>query len=95
MVFNQLRCEPCNPSGSQTFYAIQNTGNSQPSVYNGYLNLVVNNKVYTNSNLTTLASQGHYLAEYSGTQEYECYSINSSGVVVSVSEIQECDDRES
>tara|TARA_Y100000592_G_scaffold101132_1_gene185831 strand:+ start:5318 stop:8917 length:3600 start_codon:yes stop_codon:yes gene_type:complete len=88
-------CEPCNPSGSQTFYAIQNTGNSQPSVYNGYLNLVVNNKVYTNSNLTTLASQGHYLAEYSGTQEYECYSINSSGVVVSVSEIQECDDRES
>ena len=57
-----------------------------------------NNKVYTNSILTTTASAGHYLTEVasSGSYDYHCYQLNSEGVVIDVeTNVDECDDRES
>ena len=97
LLTTQSVCDPCEVS-QQTFYAIQATGNSAPDIYNGFLNLVLNNKVYTNSILTTTASAGHYLTEVanSGSYDYHCYQLNSEGVVIDVNtNVDECDDRES
>jgi len=97
LLTTQSVCDPCEVS-QQTFYAIQNTGTTQPDIYNGFLNLVLNNKVYTNSILTTTAPAGHYLTEVadSGSYAYNCYQLNSSGVVIDVNtDVSECDDRES
>jgi|8_EtaG_2_1085327.scaffolds.fasta_scaffold02583_3 hypothetical protein len=88
-------CDACQEAQS-IFYATVGTGTVYPTVDNSELRVHVGNLVYTNSTLTTFASAGFYLYQTAAVSPgFWCVQINSSGSVTSVTEIEECDDRES
>ena len=97
----QSSCDYCEVSAQSTFYAEQNTGNNAPYVDSGGGSLVLfeGNKVYTSQEGgSNTVSQGRYYGDNpnaGGEQDqYFCYNISSSGVVLTKSEAY-CDDRES
>ena len=88
-------CTPCEESQA-TFYANINTGTTVPFVESGELRIFEGNKVYTDSNLSTTASAGHYLYQTTSVAPgFWCAELDSNGVVVDLEETDECDDRES
>jgi len=94
----------CDARSTQDFWVVQNTGSNPPSQSSGgYYTLYVGNKIFTNSTLTNAASfpAGFYINSGStGTNDsYKIVLINTSGanqgVITSINDNEECDDRES
>ena len=93
----------CDARSTQNFWVTQNTASNPPTQQNGYYTLYVGNKIFTNSTLTNAAS--FVCAFYnspSSTNQLDTYKIvlvNTSGanqgVITSIDDNQECDDRES
>ena len=95
-------CDHCYSTVS-TFYAVRNgISNTPPSTVSGELRVYAGNKLYTNSSLTTTASDGNYFYENdasTGTNNsYICITVGSpqpAGVVHTVVTTNECEDRDS
>ena len=92
----------CAESSSQ-YWAVQGTGASAPTVTEGYLVLVPGNILYTNSGLTSIASNGCYNWDISsgsfGAKIGNSWPTDGSGGsnngIVDLVESGECDDRDS
>ena len=96
----------CDAVTTQTFWVTQHTGGTAPSESGGYYTFYEGNKFFTNATLTTpasFASPGYYNS--STGQGYNFVMVRTSGdndgdaddqgVVLSIGEADECDDRES
>jgi len=93
----------CDARSTQDFWVTQNTASNPPTQQNGYYTLHVGNKIFTNSTLTNAASftAGFYRNPGTTNQldSYKLVLINTSGanqgVITSINDNEECDDRES